>query len=134
MESKGKVIAILPKKDGISKNGNQWATQQFVIETQEQYTKKQCFEVFGVDLTIKLFSRTNSPIVVGNEVVVSFDIESREYTRENGTTMWITSARAWKVELAGWQPAQQAQPMQSAQPAIEPMPEHKADDGDGLPF
>lgn len=137
MESKGKVIAILDRRDGVSaKTGKAWATQSFVIETNDQYPVKQCFEVFGVEKVADIIGK----LVIGAEVQVSFDIESRDWKRQDGSVSWITTARAWKVEGvigAGVQQAQNIPPQQVAQgaPVFEPMdaaPEQEQ--GDGLPF
>ena len=49
MEFIGKVIAILPPKEGTSKTGNAWKAQEFVVENHDQYPRKMCFEVFGAD-------------------------------------------------------------------------------------
>ena len=37
MEISGKIIAILQPKGGVSKAGNEWKMQEYVIETHEQY-------------------------------------------------------------------------------------------------
>ena len=50
MELEGKIIAVLPMQNGISKStGKNWQSQEYVIETVEQYPKKCCFRVFGED-------------------------------------------------------------------------------------
>ena len=49
MEITGKIIAVLPERGGISKTGNEWKMQEYVIETHEQYPRKVCFNVFGSD-------------------------------------------------------------------------------------
>ena len=84
MEVKGKVIQILPIQEGTAKaTGNPWKSQSFIIETQEQYPRKICCEIFGED-------RINAnPVQMDEMVTVSFDIDSREY---NGR--WYTSIRA----------------------------------------
>ncbi len=87
MDIVGKIIQVLPLQEGTSKAGNPWKSQSYVLETQEQYPRKVCFEVFGED-RIK-----NNPCNVDDVVTVSFDIESREY---NGR--WYTSIRAWRVQ------------------------------------
>ena len=87
MEITGKIIAVLPERGGIAKSGNEWKTQEYVIETHEQYPKKVCFNVFGAD-KIAQFN-----IQVGDEMTVSFDINAREY---NGR--WYNDIRAWKVD------------------------------------
>ena len=87
MDIVGKVIQVLPLQEGVGKTGNPWKVQSYVLETQEQYPRKVCFEIFGED-RIK-----NNTCNVDDVVTVSFDIESREY---NGR--WYTSIRAWRVQ------------------------------------
>lgn len=88
MEITGKAIAALPVKSGVSKKtGEQWQSREYVIETQEQYPKKMCFEVFGTD-KLKEFNIRNNDLIK-----VHFDITAREY---NGK--WYNYIRAWKVE------------------------------------
>lgn len=88
MEFSGKIIAILPPKSGVAKaTGNEWKAQEFVIENHDQYPKKMCFEVFGVD-KIEQFA-----IQMGEELNVSFDIDARQWQDR-----WFNSIRAWKVE------------------------------------
>lgn len=88
MDIVGKIIQVLPAQEGVSaRTGNPWKIQSYVLETQEQYPRKVCFEVFGED-RIK-----NNPCNVGDVVTVSFDIESREV---NGR--WYTSIRAWRIQ------------------------------------
>ena len=88
MEIIGKAIAALPVKSGVSqRTGEQWQSREYVIETQEQYQKRICFEVFGTD-KLKEFNIRNNDLIK-----VYFDITAREY---NGK--WYNSIRAWKVE------------------------------------
>ena len=88
MEIIGKAIAALPVKSGVSqRSGEQWQSREYVIETQEQYPKKICFEVFGTDKLKEFNIRSNDLIKV------YLDINAREY---NGK--WYNSVRAWKVE------------------------------------
>ena len=49
MELAGKVIAVLEPRSGVSKTGNEWKVQEYVIETHDQYPRKMCFDVFGAD-------------------------------------------------------------------------------------
>lgn len=112
MEIVGKIIQVLPLQSGTSsRTGNSWQVQSYVLETQEQYPRKVCFEIFGED-KIK-----NNPCNIDDLVTVSFDIESREF---NGR--WYTSIRAWRVQqgdMTSAQPAAQATP-QPAAPAAAP--------------
>ena len=94
MEIQGKIIQVLPKKEGVGKNGNPWAIQPFVIETQESYPKKVYIELFGED-RIKA-----NPVDIDMLVDCGIDIESREF---NG--LWYTQVRAWKVQTAENKPA-----------------------------
>ena len=88
MEIIGKAISALPVKSGVSqRTGEQWQSREYVIETQDQYPKKMCFEVFGTD-KLKEFNIRNNDLIK-----VHFDITAREY---NGK--WYNSVRAWKVE------------------------------------
>ena len=89
MEITGKIIIALPEMSGTSKAGNAWKKREYVLETQETYPKKVFFNFFG--------DRVDQyPLNVGDEVTVSFDIDSREF---NGR--WYTDIRAWKAEKAG---------------------------------
>jgi len=85
MEISGKIIAVLPLATGQGKNG-MWRSQDYVLETGDQYPKKVCFNFFGDKID-------QFPLAIDDMVTVSFDLESREY---NGR--WFTSVRAWKVE------------------------------------
>lgn len=85
MELQGRVIAESEERSGTSARG-EWKAKDFVIETHENYPHKMVFSVFGADR----LSRFN--IQVGQEVLVSFDIDAREY---NGR--WFNSIRAYDV-------------------------------------
>lgn len=91
----GVVIAILPERSGTSQRG-EWKSQSFVIETQEQYPKHLCFEVFGADRI------TQFNIKCGETITVQFDIDARQYQDR-----WFNSIKAWNVIRPGQQaPAQ----------------------------
>lgn len=95
MEITGKIIHVLEKRSGVAKaTGNPWSMQSYVLETHDQYPRKICFEIFGED-KINQFA-----IQAGEELVVSFDIDAREYQGR-----WYNSIRAWKVERPAAQPA-----------------------------
>lgn len=85
MEITGKIIAVLPIATGQGKNGT-WRSQDYVLETADQYPKKVCFNLFGDKID-------QFPIAIDETVSVSFDVESREY---NGR--WYTTIRAWKID------------------------------------
>lgn len=85
MELQGKVIAVLPERSGVSARG-EWKSQDYVIETHDQYPRKMVFGVFGADR----ISRFN--IQIGQEVTVSFDIDAHEYQGR-----WFNNIRAFDV-------------------------------------
>lgn len=112
MEVKGKIIVKLPLQTGVSKAGNNWSKQEYVLETMEAYPKKVHFDFFG--------DRSSQyPLEVGQVVNLSFDIESREY---NGR--WFTSIRGWKAEQVDENAvaAAPAAPMAPAAPAAPAAP------------
>lgn len=106
MELSGKIIAALPARAGTSsRTGNQWKSQDFVIETHDQYPRRCVFTVFGED-RLKEFN-----IEVGKEMTVSFDLDAHEY---NGR--WFNDIRAWRAVPAG-EGAAPAQAAAAAAPA-----------------
>lgn len=125
MEITGKIIAALEPRSGVSKtSGSPWMTQEFVLETvNEQYPKKMMFSIFGEDKI------QQAAISVGDVVVVSFDVNAREY---NGR--WYNDIRAWRVshDVPGNIPVEQA-PI--AAPAAAQASEFApSNDNDDLPF
>lgn len=129
MELTGKIIAVLPPQSGVSgRTGNPWMSQEFVLETHDQYPRKCCFRVFGED-KIKQFN-----IQSGEELTVSFDIDASEWQGR-----WFNRINAWAVNRNVQQPvvpveepaAPFAQPAATFPPAAEPAGEGSADD---LPF
>ena len=122
MELAGKVIAVLEPRGGVSKNGNEWKVQEYVIETHDQYPRRMCFDVFGAD-KIQQFN-----IQVGEELNVFFDIDAREWQGR-----WFNGIRAWKVERVG--AAQQMPPMDAPFPPMNAAPaapvDFAASDGKG---
>lgn len=122
MEIKGKIIHAFPEMSGTSKAGNAWKKREYVLETQETYPKKVHFDFFG--------ERADQyPLSVGDDITLSFDIESREF---NGR--WYTSIRGWKAEKSGAAPANTAP--QDFSGSVPPPPPAIAsvDENDDLPF
>ena len=130
MELTGKIIAVMEPRGGVSaRTGNQWMTQEYVLEVPGQYPKRCLFNIFGED-RIKQFN-----IQQGEDLTIQFDIDAREY---NGR--WFNDIRAYNVIRGQVQPAvgmpQAAQfpPVGATAafpPAQEPASEGSADD---LPF
>lgn len=88
MELKATLVQILPLQKGTGKNG-EWKKQDIIVETPGQYPKKVCISIWGDKIN-------ESVLKIGNQLNISFDVESREY---NGR--WYTDVKAWKVEADG---------------------------------
>ena len=101
MELTGKIIQILPEESGQSARGG-WRKQQYILETDGQYPKKVCFMAWGDKID-------EFKIKEGDDLVVSINIESREF---NGR--WYTDVKAWKVQR-GNASENQAAPSQQAE-------------------
>ena len=141
MDIKGKIIQKLELQSGVSKAGNQWKKQEYVLETLDSYPKKVKFDFFG--------DRADQyPLEVGDIITLSYDIESREF---NGR--WYTDIRGVKAvkedpAMAGapapyppapGAPAPAPAPADGgmAAPAPAPLPDNTFDQvgaGDDLPF
>jgi len=84
MEISGRIHQMLPVQTGQGKNGT-WKKQEFILETGDTYPKKVCIAVWGDKIDLGSYKP-------GDNVEVSFDVESREY---NGR--WYTDVKAWKI-------------------------------------
>ena len=141
MEITGKIIAVLPPKQGVSQStGNAWMCQDYVLETQEMYPKKVCFNVFGAEKIQEM------NIQLGEMLTVSLEINANEYQGK-----WYNQVRGWKVVRVPVQGQQQAQvppqgcqvvypdrqPAQAPQQPQQtqtPFPPAGTPQDDGLPF
>ncbi len=48
MEIKGTIVQVLPPQSGVSKAGNAWKKQEYILENNEgQFPRKICFTCFG---------------------------------------------------------------------------------------
>ena len=99
MEIRGHIVQILPLQSGVSQaSGREWKKQEYILETGDQYPRKVCFQLFG--------DRVDQfPMAVGEEVVVSCDIESREYNGRwtqmsvLGKSIKLPYPHRWKVRF-----------------------------------
>ena len=135
MEITGKIIAVLPPKQGVSQStGNAWMCQDYVLETQEMYPKKVCFNVFGAEKIQEM------NIQLGETLTVSLEINASEYQGK-----WYNQVRGWKVVRVPVQGQQQAQvppqgcqvvypDRQPAQAPAQPQGQAPAQQNDALPF
>ena len=117
---KGKIQQILKPESGVSRAGNEWKKQELIIETDEQFPKKVCFTLFGDKISLV------EGLTSGQEVEVSFNIESREY---NGK--WFHNINAWKIDTAPNENIPESPP----EFRMEDIPPEPADDAaNDLPF
>ena len=117
---KGKVQQILQTQSGTSKAGKEWSKQEFVIETDEQYPRNVCFTLFGDKVGLL------NGISAGEEVEVSFNVESREY---NGR--WFHNINAWKIDKV----SAENMPVPPPEFGMDDIPPEPAEDAAGdLPF
>jgi Protein of unknown function (DUF3127). len=121
MQIKVKLVQILPLQSGVGKNG-EWKKQDIIGEiTDSQYPKKVCISIWG--------DKVNpSQLQVGNDLIVDFDIESREF---NGR--WYTDVKAWKVEAVSMPGAQPPSALPDYNHSEIP-PEAPAPEFNDLPF
>ena len=97
MEINGKIIERLPEKSGESANGT-WRKQEYILETNNQYPKKVCIMAWGDKID-------QFAIKLGENLVVSVDLESREY---NGRwKMCLESCTRWHPRPFSGAPANQ---------------------------
>ena len=131
MEATGKIVAVMPIRGGISqRTGNQWASQSFVLETQDQYPKHIPFDVFGAE-KISTYN-----IQMGDELTIQFDVDGREWEGK-----WFPKITCFGVKRTVQQtaPAPQSyakQPQQEATRHEAPKEAGTAagGDNDDLPF
>lgn len=116
MEIQGRIIQVLPQAQGVSKAGNNWRKQEYVLETKDQYPRKVLFNFFNNAID-------QYPLQVGDDIILSFDLESRSYMGRDGVERWSTDVRGFKAEkveptmMAGGFAAQPVAPQYQAAPA-----------------
>lgn len=119
-EIQGTVVHLLPEQTGSGKNGA-WIKKDFVIETiDQQFNKKISFSAWGDK------AEQVKTLNVGENVKVSFNIESREFNNK-----WYTDLRIWKLEKAGAASSTFEAPVNNLTEADFNTPASEADD---LPF
>jgi hypothetical protein len=81
----GAIIKVGEIQKGVSKAGNNWVKQEYVLQTMGEHPKTIAFNLMGKRVA-------EYPMQLGEVVTISFDINSREY---NGR--WHTDITAWAV-------------------------------------
>lgn len=85
----GSIKAKLEIEKGVSKVGKDWQKQSFILDTFDQYNPDLCISVFGDEKVSEL-----SRYEIGQEVVVSINLSSREYSGK-----WYHNVDAFRIEL-----------------------------------
>lgn len=92
MTIKGKLVTATEPVVGVSKNGNDWVKQSFIVTQQgERYTSTIAVEVFGKDRIMQFVE-----FAPGSQVEVDCAVESREY---NGR--WYSEVRGLSIRAMG---------------------------------
>lgn len=120
MEIKGKVMQVMPLQSGTSqRTGNAWRKQDYVMETYDRFPRKVYFGFFGDAID-------QYPLQVGDDINLSFDLESRPFVGRDGVERWSTDVRAWKAEKIDPSQLQMQVPAYGApvpqQPFAQPAP------------
>lgn len=108
MTVKGTLASVTAPVEGVSKNGNSWVKQSFIIEQQgERYNSQLAVEVFGNERILQFVE-----FPPGSQVDVDCAVESREY---NGR--WYSEVRGLAIRPMGaaHNPGTQQQPQQPRQ-------------------
>lgn len=91
MELKGKLKEKVSDRSGVSQAGNGWRRASYLLETEEMFPKKVCFEVpDGLTARIAHFDT-----FLGKDVIVMFDIDAHEFQGR-----WYNEIKAWGIKLA----------------------------------
>ena len=127
IEVEGVIIKEYPAKEGVSqRTGNAWKSQEFVIQTKDQYPRACLFRVFGAD-KLEQFN-----IHQGDTVHVWLDINARPWQDR-----YFNDINAFRVDhidpnaVGGMQPGSAFGPMPQAAPmqpqAQQPMAQQSQD-------
>lgn len=107
MEEHGRIIAVLQPRTGVSpRTGEQWVSQEFVLEVDGRYTRRVKFSIFGNDF----LQRAN--LQIGEFVTMKGEVEAHEYQGN-----WYNELRAYDIIKGGAsvrQVQQQAQVTQNS--------------------
>src|SRR5574344_894341 len=98
MEITGKIIAVLPERGGVSaRTGNEWKSQEFVIETHDQYPKKCVFRVFGTDRLAAMNIQSGEELTVSSSALMAQNDWKLVWSDEFNTDGLLDS-KVWNYE------------------------------------
>lgn len=115
--TKGKVAEKGAITEGTSNNGNTWQRMTLVLEVPVgQYTKKMAFQVTTQNVaSVMAFN-------IGEQVEVTWDIVSREWTNKEGVRSWFTQANLIGIKAAEETPAVVTSAMSQPEPESADLP------------
>lgn len=132
IEVEGVIIKEYPAKEGVSnRTGNPWKSQEFVIQTRDQYPRSCLFRVFGAD-RIEQFN-----IHQGDNVRVWLDINARAWQDRyfnDVSAFRVDHIDANEASETGSAPASATTPGTAASESGKDPLGAAADDTDDLPF
>jgi len=117
LEVEGRIEKFIDVQKGTSKAGKEWAKQQFIVKTKDEYNNLYCFEVFG-DEKVENLTKYQK---VGDDVKVVFNVQTNEWQDK-----YFTSLSAWRIEKTN---SDTPPPLQTI-----PASEVKTDEANDLPF
>jgi len=116
----GKIVAIMD----VQVLKNDFSKREFVIETDDQYPQMVKLEFTQAKCSVLDTEK------VGNQVTVSFNVRGNKWTNKEGKDVYFVSLNAWRLESAGGESFEGAEPPFVTE-AAEPPNDSFADD---LPF
>lgn len=128
----GKIVEVLPPKSGVSKSGNEWMSQEYVLE--EENKDRIVFNVFGA----QKINEYN--LLVGTTAAVTLKIESTSWNGKYYTKLscigCVSNTANQQPTAQPQQQAQQPRPIQTpyTDAAKEVLAQKNSMDVDSLPF
>ena len=128
----GKIVEVLPPKSGVSKSGNEWMSQEYVLE--EENKDRIVFNVFGA----QKINEYN--LLVGTTAAVTLKIESTSWNGKYYTKLscigCVSNTANQQPTAQPQQQAQQQRPIQTpyTDAAKEVLAQKNSMDVDSLPF
>lgn len=88
-----KITEVLPLESGVSQNGNEWKSREFVVEEQAnvQYPNQLVLRLSGD--RVKLLDS----FTVGSIVELGFNSRVRSFQSKAGKTMHVQENNCWKI-------------------------------------
>lgn len=90
MKITGEIIDILPAQSGVSRNGNQWKRQEYVIaESGERFNNRLCYTLNGENVDRFMAQ-------LGDIVEINIGIDCRQYKER-----WYNEITCYAVKVLG---------------------------------